>query len=55
MLVPHVSGHVVGLAESQRADGTGERFLLCVRPHVSGEFVWTPEAPVVTDGTEMTF
>lgn len=55
VLLPQVSGHVVGLAEGERTHGAGERFLLRVRPHVSGEFVGPSEAPVDTDGTEMAF
>ena len=55
VLVPQVSGHVVGLAEGAGADGAAERFLLGVAPHVSGQFVWSPEAPPDTNGTGMVF
>lgn len=50
VLVPQVSGHVVGLAEGQRADGAAERFLLRVRPHVSAEFVRISEASAGAEG-----
>lgn len=36
MLVPHVSGHVVGLTEGQIAAGAAKWFLLGVCPHMSG-------------------
>lgn len=55
VLVPQVSGHVVGLTEGGGADRAAERFLLGVRPHVSGQFVWSPEAPPDTNGTGMVF
>lgn len=55
VLVPQVSGHVVGLAEGDGADGAAEGLLLGVCPHVSGQFVWSPEAPPHTNGTGMVF
>lgn len=55
VLVPHVSRHVIGLAEGDRTEGAAERFLLGVRPHVPGEFVGVPEAARDTDGTARSF
>lgn len=45
MLVPHVSGHVIGLAEGQTAERAAKRSLLGVRPHMSGEPVCSSEVP----------
>lgn len=54
VLLPDMSSHVVRLAEGQSTDRAAEGFLFSVLPHVSGEFVWSPEAPVDTDGTDIT-
>lgn len=55
MLDPLVPGHVVVLAEGFVADRALKRPLLRVHPHVSGQFVCSPERPVFAYRTEVAF